>query len=58
MRIAPIGAWGRRSHEQALDNAREAATTLSRARVERDEVELYVRSRSSRSAPDTVRRPA
>ena len=31
-----------RSNEQALANARAATTALSRRRVERDEVELYL----------------
>ena len=29
-------------NEQAVRNARDAATSLSRARVEREEVELYL----------------
>jgi hypothetical protein len=36
---------GVRSNEQAVANAREATTALSRRRVERNEVELYLRSR-------------
>ncbi|WP_432478690.1 hypothetical protein [Nocardioides sp. GXQ0305] len=43
-----MGWWwglGVRSNERALANARDAATTLSRLRVERDEVELYLRHR-------------
>jgi hypothetical protein len=39
--------WGHGSHEAALTNAREAATELSRRRVERDDVELYLAQRSS-----------
>ncbi|QWF24221.1 hypothetical protein KM427_11320 [Nocardioides sp. LMS-CY] len=42
---ARIGGWGRRSNEGARTNAREASTTLSRTRVEREEVELYLRTR-------------
>lgn len=34
-------AWGTRSHERALDNARTAATALHRARLERAEVDLW-----------------
>ena len=34
--------WGRASNQRAVDNARAAATELSRRRVERDEVELYL----------------
>jgi hypothetical protein len=39
--------WGLavRSNEQAVANARAATTALGRARVERDEVELYLRRR-------------
>jgi hypothetical protein len=39
--------WGLGSHEAALTNAREAATELSRRRVERDDVELYLAQRNS-----------
>jgi hypothetical protein len=45
-----IDGWGRRSQARAVANARDAATVLSRARVERDEVELYLRSRAERPA--------
>jgi hypothetical protein len=34
--------WGKRSNEAAVDNARTAATELSRARVERDDVENFL----------------
>ena len=37
-----------RSHEAALVNARGAATELSRLRVERVEIELYVAERAAR----------
>ncbi|HET9871111.1 MAG TPA: hypothetical protein VFP89_00780 [Propionibacteriaceae bacterium] len=37
--------WGRRSNGRAVDNARGASTRLSRLRVEREEVELYLRQR-------------
>jgi hypothetical protein len=40
-----IGHWGTRSNERAVVNARAATTTLSRLRVEREEVELYLRQR-------------
>ena len=40
-----IGHWGARSNERAVVNARAATTTLSRLRVEREEVELYLRQR-------------
>ena len=46
---------GVRSNEQAVANARAATTLLSRRRVERDEVELYLRGRyadlPARTAP-------
>ena len=41
--------WAHGSHEAALANAREAATELSRRRVERDEVELYLAAARSAS---------
>ncbi len=37
--------WGRLSHEEALANARVASTELSRLRVEREAVELYLNER-------------
>jgi hypothetical protein len=60
MRIgARVGGWGRRSQERALDNAREATTALSRARVQREEIELYLRSRrAGRGRTAEARRPA
>jgi hypothetical protein len=45
---------GVRSNEQAVANARAAATTLSRQRVERDEVELYLRRRRAETARPPV----
>ena len=37
--------WALFGQEKAVANARAAATVLSRRRVERDEVELYLESR-------------
>lgn len=37
-----VRQWGKRSNEAAVCNARAAATELSRARVERDEVENFL----------------
>ena len=37
--------WGRAANDAAVANAREATTELSRLRVEREEVELYLRTR-------------
>jgi hypothetical protein len=37
--------WGARSNEGAVANARAATTTLSRLRVEREEVEHFLRQR-------------
>jgi len=34
--------WGKRSNEAAVCNARAAATELSRARFERDEIENFI----------------
>jgi hypothetical protein len=39
--------WAHGSHAAALDNAREAATELSRQRLERDAVELYLAERAA-----------
>ena len=41
---------GVRSNEQAVANARAAATALSRRRVERDEVDLYLGRRRAEPA--------
>jgi len=45
--------FGVRSNERAVANARAASTDLSRRRVERDEVELYLGRRYA-----DLRRPA
>ncbi|MGH3346254.1 MAG: hypothetical protein ACRDO4_04685 [Nocardioides sp.] len=37
--------WAVSSNEQAVENARQATTALSRGRVEREEVELFLRER-------------
>lgn len=45
--------------DQALANARAASTELSRLRVERDEVDLFLRERlAARPVPTRVSRPA
>ena len=38
--------WPSASHATAIENARAAATELSRQRIERDEVELFLARRS------------
>ncbi|QBR90890.1 hypothetical protein [Nocardioides euryhalodurans] len=43
--------WGVSSNEQAVANARAATTALSRRRVEREDVELYLRTRHAAPAP-------
>ena len=45
--------WGLgvRSNEQAVTNAHAATTRLSRQRVERDEIDLYLRSRYADAPP-------
>ena len=43
---------GARSHEGAVANARSAATELSRMRVERVEIELYVAQRAAERTKD------
>jgi hypothetical protein len=45
-------------HERAVLNARAAATELSRARIERVEVELYVERRNAERFPVAGERPA
>jgi hypothetical protein len=45
---------GRHSQERARVNARTAATELSRARVEREEVELYLAARPTRRVSRTA----
>jgi hypothetical protein len=46
-----VSGWGRTSNERAIGNARTATTALSRRRVERDEVDLYLRTREARLVP-------
>jgi hypothetical protein len=54
-----IGGVGRRSQERALANARVASAVLSRARVEREEVDHYLRTRPTRPVrPGGAVRPA
>jgi hypothetical protein len=38
--------WAAASHAAALDNARAATTELSRLRLEREDVELFLTDRS------------
>ena len=45
---------GRDSQDHARANARAAATELSRARVEREEVELYLAARPARRVSRTA----
>jgi hypothetical protein len=48
-------AWGRRTQERGVENARAAAVECSRALVERIEVELYVADLTSRrKGPDNL----
>ena len=44
-----LDGWGRRLHERAVDNARDAATEASRVLVERAEVESYLAHRRDRT---------
>jgi hypothetical protein len=37
--------WAVSSNDRAVENARQASTSLSRGRVERQEVELFLRER-------------
>lgn len=43
-----IRAWSRRSHLQAVANARAAAVVCARSGVERREIELFLLARSER----------
>ena len=43
--VAAVWQWAGSSNDRAVDNAREASTALSRLRVEREEVELYLAGR-------------
>jgi hypothetical protein len=45
-----VWRWAALSHEQALANARAAATACARARVERAEVEQFLLERAEASA--------
>ena len=42
--------WSRASHEAAVTNARAATTELSRRRVEREDVELFLAEVAARRA--------
>ena len=53
-----IMGWALRSQQRAVLNAREASTELSRRRVEREEVDLFLRAHAAAPAPLGVRRPA
>ena len=56
--MARLWRWAVSSNEQAVENARRASTALSRGRVEREEVELFLRERYAEpvagSAPATL----
>ena len=49
---------GAHSHEGAVANARSAATQLSRMRVERVEIELYVAQRAAQRPKRIAEQPA
>ena len=57
-RTGRIIGWAHRSQERAVRNAREASTALSHGRVEREEVDLFLRAHAAAPAPLGVRRPA
>lgn len=48
--------WSRRSNERAIDNARRAATELSRMLVERQEIDHFLAELAGRRT--RTRRPA
>jgi hypothetical protein len=49
-----LRAWGRARHQTAVENAREAATACSRARLERIEIEQYVEELVARKHPRPI----
>lgn len=51
--VSVVRRWAGSSNDRAVSNAREATTTLSRLRVEREDVELYLARRYAVS-PTTV----
>jgi hypothetical protein len=53
-------SWAVASNARAIENARRASTALSRGRVEREEVELFLRQRYGVGgvAPDADARSA
>ena len=52
-----VWQWGIRSNERAVANARTATTALSRLRVEREEVELFLRAAVRRAGVGRRRSP-
>jgi hypothetical protein len=55
---AVVGLVGARSREGAVANARSAATELSRLRVERAEIALYVAQRAAHRSKRHAEQPA
>jgi len=43
--------WAAASNERAVENARHASTALSRERVEREEVEMFLQQRYAEPRP-------
>ena len=56
--VQMLDRWSRSSQDRARDNARTAATELSRARVEREEVELFLVGLAPRRRASRVSRTA
>jgi hypothetical protein len=54
--VQEVDQLGRSSHERALANAREAATELSRQRVEREAVDLFLADHGDRPPRTAARR--
>ena len=46
--------WDVASNARAIENARQASTALGRGRVEREEVELFLRRKYAEPLPTTV----
>ena len=49
--------WAVASNARAIENARQASTALSRGRVERAEVELYLRMKYAEPEPEPAAVP-
>jgi len=53
--LVPLFAWPSASQSRAVENARASATELCRHRVEREEVEAYLRARAADVRREEIR---